>query len=788
MQDFSARIVAYLAQPGIKSIRPKELAYELEIGKQDFAKFKAALQQLLDDGKLSIGKNKLLRLKSQPGLLAGTIKRTNHGSGYFRPHDASQLEPDEVLYIAPEDLKDAYTDDEVQVQLLKKRIRDKRCARVIEILTRASTTFVGSYFERRNRGFVKIDGGQFETAISVGDPGAKGARPDDQVVVELLRFPSSTDAGEAVITKVLGPRGTPGVDLLTIIHEFGLSDEFPEPVLAEARIQAQEFEKSSERKVTSDEEITDVADTPSSLVTRHFPLSSSHSPRLDLSNDLIITIDPVDARDFDDAISLTREEDGNWRLGVHIADVAYFVRPGTLLDKEARERGTSVYLPDKVLPMLPEVISNALASLQQGRLRYTKSAFITFNPAGMPLHTEFANSAIKVTQRFAYEQVMPLLNRDETKVTGNEEEQGNLVVEPQVLALLKRMHELAMILRKRRFDRGALDLALPEVKIDMDGDGKVTGAHVVSHDESHQIIEEFMLAANVAVANKLADCGLSFLRRTHAPPDERKLRALSEFVGSLGHNIRKMPGRGDLQALLKEVHATAHEYAVSYAVLRSTKRAEYSPDPDVGHYALSEANYCHFTSPIRRYPDLTVHRLLDEVIQAEHDPNAKRKKRKSESPKGHADETPLPADLVSLGKWCSLTERRAADAEKELIKLKMLEYLADQIGLEMDATITGVEKFGFFCLGIQLPAEGLVHISTLPDDHYDYDNRAHTLVGRKRGRIFRLGSPVHVVVAKVDLTNRKLEFQLVDPKDKPRKPRTEEAPPRQRRRDKKRPR
>ncbi|HEY4261329.1 MAG TPA: RNB domain-containing ribonuclease, partial [Schlesneria sp.] len=290
----------------------------------------------------------------------------------------------------------------------------------------------------------------------------------------------------------------------------------------------------------------------------------------------------------------------------------------------------------------------------------------------------------------------------------------------------------------------------------------------------------------VAVANKLADCGLNFLRRTHASPDERKLRALSEFVGSLGHNIRKMPGRGDLQALLKEVHATAHEYAVSYAVLRSTKRAEYSPDPDVGHYALSEANYCHFTSPIRRYPDLTVHRLLDEVIQAEHDPSAKRRKRKSETSKGDRDETPLPADLVSLGKWCSLTERRAADAEKELIKLKLLEYLADQIGLELEATITGVEKFGFFCLGIQLPAEGLVHISTLPDDHYDYDNRAHTLVGRKRGRIFRLGSPVHVVVAKVDLTNRKLEFQLVDPKDKPRKPRTEEDPPRNRRRDKKR--
>lgn len=784
MQEFAARILAYFTQSGVKSIRPKELAHELKVNKRDFTKFKAAIEQLLESEKLSIGKNKLLRLKVVAGLLTGTIKRTSHGSGYFRPHDPSQLEPDEALYVSPEDLKDAYTGDEVQVQLLKKRVRDKRCARIVQILTRASTTFVGTYFERRNRGFVRIEGGQFESAIYVGDPGAKGARPDDQVVVEILRFPGPTDAGEAVITKVLGPRGAPGVDLLTIIHEFGLPDEFPEGVLAEARLQAQQF---AEEELVSQHEGKSGRVDASALAAHSLPASSS--PRLDLTHDTIITIDPIDARDFDDAISLTREEDGNWRLGVHIADVAHFVRQGTLLDQEARERGTSVYLPDKVLPMLPEVISNALASLQQDRVRYTKSAFITFNPEGMPLHAEFANTAIKVKQRFAYEQVMPLLRKNEEQGTAPPANPVEpLSVTPEVLELLQRMHTLAMLLRKRRFDRGALDLALPEVKIDMDRDGKVTGAHIVSHDESHQIIEEFMLAANIAVANKLADCGLNFLRRTHAPPDERKLRALSEFVGSLGHNIRKMPGRGDLQALLKEVHATSHEYAVSYAVLRSTKRAEYSPDPDVGHYALSEANYCHFTSPIRRYPDLTVHRLLDEVIRSESDPSHKRKKRNAETPRDGNKETSLPADLVSLGKWCSQTERRADDAEKELIKLKMLEYLAERIGLELDATITGVERFGFFCQGIQLPAEGLVHISTLPDDHYDYDNRSHTLVGRKRGRIFRLGGSVRVVVAEVDLKNRNLELQLVIPKEKARKPSPDDEAPRQHRRDKKRPR
>lgn len=785
MQELAARILDYFSQPGVKSIRPKELAHELGLGKRDFSKFTGALEQLLADGRLTIGKNKQFRLKADASLLAGTIKRTSSGAGYFRPHDPTLLEIDESLYVAPEDLKDAFTGDEVHVQLLKKRNRGKRCGRVIEVLRRASSTFVGSYFEKHNRGFVRIEGGQFDTAISVGDPGAKGARPADQVVVEILRFPSRTDAGEAVITKVLGPRGTPRVDLLTIIHEFGLPDEFPEGVLAEARLQAQAFAVETEAAIGGD---TSTATVDEALGDSTTPARYAMTSRVDLSRETIITIDPVDARDFDDAISLTREEDGTWRLGVHIADVAHFVRPGTLLDKEARHRGTSVYLPDKVLPMLPEVISNALASLQQGRVRYTKSAFITFGPEGMPLHAEFANTAITVTQRFAYEQVMPLLKRgngqgdneagpgDESVETDSGEADSGPVVEPHVLALLKRMYELAMILRKRRFAHGALDLALPEVKIAMDTDGKVSGAHIVSHDESHQIIEEFMLAANIAVATKLADSGLSFLRRTHAPPDERKLRALSEFVGSLGHKIRAMPGRGDLQKLLAEVHGTEHEYPVSYAVLRSTKRAEYNPDPDVGHYALSEANYCHFTSPIRRYPDLTIHRLLDEVIQAEHGSPGKKRKKPAEQPagaprgrrsesRGDSSPVPLPADLVSLGHHCSMTERRAADAEKELIKLKLLEYLADRIGEEMDATITGVEKFGLFCLGTQLPAEGLVHISTMPDDQYDYDDRAHTLVGRRRGRVFRLGGPVRVVVAAVDLVNRKLEMKLVNRED-----------------------
>ena len=513
--------------------------------------------------------------------------------------------------------------------------------------------------------------------------------------------------------------------------------------------------------------------------------------------------------------------------------------------------------------MLPEVISNALASLQQGRVRYTKSAFITFSPEGIPLDSEFANTKINVTQRFAYEQVMPLISglRVGEENTGTESgaertssQPSTLhpqpAVAPHVLALLRDMHELAMILRKRRFARGALDLNLPEVKIDMTRDGAVVGAHRASHDESHEIIEEFMLAANIAVATKLTDCGHAFLRRTHDSPDEMKLRVLGEFAKSLGYKTKPMPGRADLQKLLKEVHGTPHEYAISYAILRSMKQAMYGPDDDIGHYALAEDNYAHFTSPIRRYPDLTIHRLLDEVIQKEggvkgDDPAAhshraaitglssptseetasvrgpsgedgfeadnaassvvssntqrsdgasselrvdeggRRAKKKPKAKTPHPHPSPLPAkpgrgdknrddapkarfpsELIMLGKWCSMTERRAQEAERELIKLKLLGYLANHIGDELHATITGVEKFGLFCTGIELPAEGLVHISTMGDDQYDYDDRSHTLVGRRSNRTYRLGDFVKVTVAKVDLAERKLEMRLViDPRD-----------------------
>ncbi len=311
---------------------------------------------------------------------------------------------------------------------------------------------------------------------------------------------------------------------------------------------------------------------------------------------------------------------------------------------------------------------------------------------------------------------------------------------PEVDELLTRMHELAMIFRARRFQRGALELSMPEMKIDLDADGRVTGAHLAQNTESHQIIEEFMLTANEAVAEKLAEAGLLFLRRVHGSPDPRKMRVLTEFVRELGYEAENLENRFELQKLLDMVKGDPREHAINYATLRSMQRAIYSPE-DEGHYALASDCYCHFTSPIRRYPDLTVHRLIETF-------NRGRK------PEQRMDQ------MLALGDHCSEREQRAAEAERELKKLKLLHYMSDKIGLELDGIITGVENFGLFITGVEIPAEGFVHISSLTDDYYRYDRAGHVIAGFRSGNSYRLGDTVRVAVAAVDIDTRELDFRL----------------------------
>lgn len=707
MANLTQEIIDFVQRPGYRPMKAKSLAKKLGITKKKAARFETALEEAARAGDIRIGDGGRIHGKVPHGSFLGIVHRIKSGSAYIILREPKPAHLKEDVYVAQNDLRDAQNGDEVLIKLLQRRKSGgQRCGYVVEVVERATNVFVGAYFEDGESGWVQIDGKEFPEPVWVGDPGAKGAQEGDMVVIEMLRFPSIGQAGEAVLTKVLGARGEPGVDTQMVIHEFGIPEEFPSDVLDEARIEAENFDE------------TDL------------------SAREDLTDKTIVTIDPATARDFDDAISLDKTDRGHWILGVHIADVSHFVQPGTALDREAELRGTSVYLPTLVIPMLPEVISNGLASLQEGRVRYTMSAFIEYTAEGIPVETRFSRSAIRVTQRFAYEEVLPLIQDDSATTEPS--------VAPEVRQLLCDMHALAMLLRRRRFEKGALELDMPEVRLQLDAEGKVIGAEEAEHDESHQIIEEFMLAANIAVATKLNDLEMPFLRRVHADPAEKKLKSLSEFVSILGFELDRYQSRLHLQALLSEVRGTPQERSINYAFLRSLKQAEYSP-MEMGHYALAEDHYCHFTSPIRRYPDLLIHRLMAATVC------------ENDAYRGASGE-----ELIRLGRHCSSTERRAERAERELTKVKLLAYFEDRIGEQLHAVITGVERFGFFCRGAEIPAEGLVHVQAIPGtDFFDYDRQAMSLIGRRTGETFRLGDQVLVEVAHVDVERRELNFKLL---------------------------
>jgi ribonuclease R len=707
MPNLEEQILAAVARKNYQPLKPKALARKMGVPAAQYSQFRRVLRDLVRDKRVEMGRNHTVRPLQPHGTVTGIYRRTSSGLGFVRPHPMDGQAGAEIL-IREANALDAATGDAVLVRITRKPNRPdlSPVGEILRVLERATRQFVGTYHERDGQGLVRVDGTVFSHSIYVGDPGAKGARPEDKVVLEMIRFPTPEDRGEGVITEVLGPRGKPGVDTLSIIREFGLPDAFPEDVLEEARETAAAFDEDD------------------------------LEGREDFTAETIITIDPAEARDFDDAVSLIQDSRSkHWLLGVHIADVSHFAPPGSAVDREARKRGTSVYLPQRVLPMFPEIISNSLASLQQGHVRFVKSALMDFTPAGQRTSTRFANAAIRVRRRFTYEQVSAIL-ADPEGAGGK--------IEPEVLALLMRMRDLGMILRKRRLRRGALELNMPETELELDEQGRVRGAHFLKHDISHQIIEEFMLSANEAVAEHLAGLSVPFLRRVHPAPEPTKLEAFAEFARSLGYKLERHVDRFSLQRVLEKSADKPDAYAVHYALLRSLKQAVYSPEEE-GHYALASDTYCHFTSPIRRYPDLTVHRLLGQWLRTR---------------RAGSDET----ELAALGDHCSKTERRADMAERELIKLKLLTYLSERIGLELEVILTGVADYGFFAQAENLPVEGLVHVSTLTDDYYYYDEATHSLTGRRTKRRYRLGDKVRVNVVRVDLQRRQLDFRVCPPR------------------------
>lgn len=698
-------------------LKPKAIAKKLKLLDEE-REVKRTIKRLIKKGRIAYGPKHLV-IRSKPSSpearnnsttktarksneVVGKFRRAAAGFGFVTPKDSTATDRSEDIFVPKTKTADAADLDIVKIKVSSRRDgRDGRTSgRVIEVIERHTHRFVGTYREHGEYGFVDVDGGVFESGILVGDAGAKNCRIDDKVVIEMANFPSLTQEGEGVIVEVLGARGKPGVDTLSVIRQYDLPDDFPESVLEDARRQADKFDEAI-------------------------------GERTDFTKTTVITIDPKTARDFDDAISLKKLENGHWELGVHIADVSHFVPLKSDLDNEAFNRGTSIYLPDRVIPMLPELISNNLASLQPDRVRYCMTALIEFSEEGIPIGTELHRGAIKSAHRFTYEEIDEYLENDrpwKKKLTA------------EVFELVRNMHTLAMKLRKRRMKAGAINLILPEVKIDLDEDGRVSGAHTVDNTESHQVIEEFMLAGNEAVARRMADEELFYMRRVHPQPSEQKLTQLTEFVQQLGIPCESLKSRFEIKRVIEQSEGMPERHAIHYAVLRSMQKAVYSPE-EIGHYALNSDNYCHFTSPIRRYPDLIIHRMVGDLIDGKKpDSNFER--------------------LAMLGKHCSDLEKRATDAERDLIKLKLLNFMSDKVGDRMQAVITGVEPFGVFAQGIDIPVEGMIPLANLPPDTYQFERNTRTLAGFKDGNEYRLGDQIQVQVAMVDPDQRTLEFEI----------------------------
>ncbi len=716
--ELEHRILEYVASTEYQPMKPRGLARAMGIARDEYGKFHDAVRGLMKAGRLVMGYGEAITAPAPVGRIQGVYRANPRGFGFVVPED-STVHAD--LFIPPGQSLDAITGDTVLAQIVRKKQGPRLLleGRIVEVVERASNRFVGELEKENGQHFVWPDGNSLRVPIFVGDVAAKAAKPGDQVVVEIVQYPSATTQARGVIVEVLGKTGDPGVDVRSIIWQHHLPDAMPEEALDEARQAIRRFDPDAQR-----------------------------TERLDLTSETIITIDPVDARDFDDAISLERRDDGTWELGVHIADVSFFVPEGGPLDAEARKRGNSTYFPRHVIPMLPEILSNGVCSLQEGEPRLTKSAYIRYDSGGKVLGARFANTLISSAQRLHYVQAQQIIDGDPDAREG---------IGEHVVQLCQDMDELARVIRKRRLQHGMLVLDMPEVELVLDDENRVIDAAPADASFTHTIIEMFMVEANEAVARLFEGLQVPALRRVHPDPDDPDLQQLRQFLAVMGHKFPARSNRQAIQKLLDSVRGKPQSYAVNLAILRSMEKAEYSPKA-LGHYALASSAYCHFTSPIRRYPDLAIHRLLDLHLAGKLKTKAQRKNAPSEEV------------LTELGKHCGYTERRSEAAERELRMVKVLELLSQRVGDTIEGVVTGVANFGVFIEVRKFLVEGLVRFNELPDDWWEINQKAGAVVGQRTGRRIAMGDVVTAKIINVDIPARQLDLSMADeqPQQRPR--------------------
>ncbi len=700
-QTFDKRkkvILDFISDDLYVPMKIKEIAIVLQIPREQRDELKEVLDALVEEGKISLSKRGKYS-KGHAVHLKGTFQANARGFGFVTPEDGS-----EDVFISEDNISGAFQGDEVEYIITAAPSGRRKEGKIVRILSHSVVHVVGLYEKSKSFGFVRPDNQRYLKDIYIPSGKERGAMTGHKVVVELTSYGGEHMKPEGKVVEIIGHVNDPGTDILSVVMDSGIPTEFPEKVLNQA-------------------------------VRVGKPVSEADcAGRKDLRDWLMVTIDGEDAKDLDDAVSL-KEEEGRYVLGVHIADVTNYVQENSALDREAFERGTSVYLADRVIPMLPHRLSNGICSLNAGEDRLALSCIMTFDPSGDMIDHEIAETVINVNRRMSYNGVAAILAGDTQDLE-----------DEKIISMIQSMKKLSDILRERRGRRGSIDFDFPETKVILDEEGRAVDIKPYERNDATKIIEDFMLMANETVAEEYYWRELPFLYRTHEVPDEEKIRQLSTFINNFGYHIhvRNEVRPKEIQKLLERVDGTPEEALISRLALRSMKQARYTTE-NTGHFGLAAKYYTHFTSPIRRYPDLQIHRIIKENLRG----------RLNEDRIAHYEEI-----LPKVAAQCSDRERRAEEAEREVVRMKKAEYMYSHIGEEYDGVISGVTKWGVY---VELPntVEGLVHVADMRDDHYEFSEQTYELTGQHTGKSYKLGQPVRVCVTDADKLQRTVNFEII---------------------------
>ena len=712
------RLLAFMREDAYKPLTVQEI--EEQFGFEDAEEFKELVKTLVkleEKGLLVRSRANRYGVPERMNLMRGKFIGHPKGFGFVAPEEAGM----DDIFIPPTEVNSAINGDKVLIRISESSTGDRREGTVIRILERGTTKVVGTFQDNKGFGFVVTDDKKMNMDIFIAKDDTLGAVDGHKVVVEITGWPEGRLSATGMVTQILGHKNDPGVDILSIIHKHGIETEFPPDVLEQANNVPEEID-------------------PQDLEGRR-----------DLRNEQIVTIDGADAKDLDDAVQVVKLEDGTYKLGVHIADVSHYVTEGSPIDREAYDRATSIYLTDRVIPMIPHRLSNGICSLNPQVDRLTLSCEMIFNNKGEVLSHDIFQSVINTSARMTYTEVYEILEKDNQELK---------VQYAELVPMFELMKELAEILRTKRMQRGAIDFDFKESKVIVDEEGYPVDIVLRERTVAERLIEEFMLAANETVAEHFHHMDVPALYRIHEDPKPEKLQRFFEFVTNFGIVVK---GSGNqihpraLQEIVESIEGTPEEPVISTMMLRSMQQAKYSAE-SLGHFGLSTEYYTHFTSPIRRYPDLIVHRLIRTYLIE-----------KDLSP---ATINHWKANMDDIAEHTSERERRAVEAERDTDALKKTQYMADKVGEEFEGIVSSVTNFGMF---IELPntIEGLVHVSNLTDDFYRFDDRQMMMIGERTKRQFRIGDEVSVRVIGVKPEESSIDFEIVGMKQNVRRTRKE---------------